>query len=374
MERREFLKRAGVLGGAAALPAIPGEGAAAAPVRVGMIVEPGAAHLQYYFESVAAADGVERVAVADASGQLVGQARRQLGTHGPGLATFRDPGEMLRAFEPRVVVVSLAADHAPAAIRVSLEAGAHVLAEKPACVRAQDFAPLVALAESRKLSLMLALATRTQPPAIKARELVQSGALGKIYAVDMHTIADQTRLKAAAYQRSWFASKKQAGGGHLIWLGIHYLDLAEYIMGSRIRQVAGFVANVGGQPIDVEDAAVAALQFEGGAVGTLHSGYYLDRDYHTGIVVWGSEGWVRFDHTAGSAVEWYSTNPGSTQGIQRWAYRADSVAAYPAIVQNAVSAARGLEAPIITGRQCLHVLEVVFGIYRAAETGRAQTV
>jgi UDP-N-acetyl-2-amino-2-deoxyglucuronate dehydrogenase len=233
---------------------------------------------------------------------------------------------------------------------------------------------MVELAEARRLNLMLALATRTQAPALKARELVQSGALGKIYGVDMHMIADQTRLKAPAYQRSWFSFKKRAGGGHLIWLGIHYLDLAEYVTGCAVREVGGFVGNVGGQPIEVEDAAVVMLRFDSGAVGTLHSGYYLDSGYHTGIVVWGSDGWLRFDLTAGTALEWHSTRPGSAPGVQRLEHKADSAAAYPAIVRNAVRAARGLEAPIVSGRQCLHVLRVVSAIYRAAETGTTQTV
>src|SRR6266446_6244773 len=99
--------------------------------------------------------------------------------------------------------------------------------------------------------------------------------------------AFQTRLKQPEYQRARYASKSRAGGGHLMWLGIHYLDLIQYISGDRIRQVTGFARNVGGTPIDVEDAAVVALQFAGGSVGTLHSGYYLDRGYHTRIMVWG---------------------------------------------------------------------------------------
>src|SRR5260370_1397819 len=73
------------------------------------------------------------------------------------------------------------------------------------------------------------------PAAMKARELIQSGMLGKLYGVDMYTIADQTRLKNPEYQRAWYASKSRAGGGHLMWLGIHYLDLIQYISGDRIR-------------------------------------------------------------------------------------------------------------------------------------------
>ena len=93
--------------------------------------------------------------------------------------------------------------------------------------------------------------------------------------------------EAARISKSWFASRAQAGGGFLIWLGIHWLDLVPFISGDRIRQVCGFARNVGGQPIEVEDAAVLALQFDKGMVGTMHSGYYLDRGDHNHCKIWG---------------------------------------------------------------------------------------
>ena len=49
---------------------------------------------------------------------------------------------------------------------------------------------------------------------------------GKIFGVEMHMVADQTRLTRPGYGERWEASKARAGGGHLIWLGIHWLDLA----------------------------------------------------------------------------------------------------------------------------------------------------
>jgi predicted dehydrogenase len=65
-----------------------------------------------------------------------------------------------------------------------------------------------------------------------------------------------------------------------------------YISGSRIRDVAALTANVGGQPIDTEDSAVVALRFDNGILGTLTSGYYLNRGYHSLLKIWGSGGWV----------------------------------------------------------------------------------
>ena len=49
----------------------------------------------------------------------------------------------------------------------------------------------------------------------------------------MHTVADQKRLTDPAYHDRWEASVERAGGGHLIWLGIHFLDMASFITGGR---------------------------------------------------------------------------------------------------------------------------------------------
>jgi predicted dehydrogenase len=121
---------------------------------------------------------------------------------------------------------------------------------------------------------------------LETRHLVQSGEIGRPYGMDLQIVADQTRLTSPAYHKAWIAQKTRAGGDHLIWLGIHWLGLAMYVSGSRIRQVAAFTAKVGGQPIDTEDSAVVALRFDNGVLGTLTAGYYLDRGYHSLLKMW----------------------------------------------------------------------------------------
>lgn len=150
------------------------------------------------------------------------------------------------------------------------------------------------MADSKHRHLMLAFANRLSPPVKKARELIQAGSLGKLYGASIHYVADQARLAGKEYQQSWFASKSRAGGGHLLWLGIHYVDTVQHITGQRIQQVCGFARNVGGQPLDVEDAAAMAFTFGNGMVGTLHSGYYLDRGKQCLVTVWGSNGWLQW--------------------------------------------------------------------------------
>jgi predicted dehydrogenase len=257
---------------------------------------------------------------------------------------------------------------APPVIAAALDAGAHVLAEKPACIRVEDFAPLVAKAKSRNRQLVLALANRIDPVVLHARTLVQEGRIGRILGQELHIVADQTRLTRPAYHDTWFAKKERAGGGHLIWLGIHWLDLAMYMTGSRIRTVAAFTANVGRQPITAEDSAVVTLRFDNGTLGTMTSGYYLDRGYHSMIKIWGTEGWMEMRRHTGPALEWYSG--GRLHRIER----VEGPSGYTPFVQRIARACAGLESAPLNADDSLTALKVVFAAYRSAETGAAVAI
>src|SRR5581483_11203356 len=178
---------------------------------------------------------------------------------------------------------------------------------------------LVRKAQQNHRHLMLALANRVHAPVQEARRLLQKNQLGKIYAVEIHLVADQTRLTREAYRNSWQCQRKRAGGGHLAWLGIHWLDLALFITGLRVLQVAGFAGVVGGQPIDIEDSAAVALQFSNRSFVTMTSGYYLDRGYHSHLQIWGEHGWLRMAAIEDAPLEWYNSRDKQPQ-VQLFKY------------------------------------------------------
>lgn len=343
-------------------------------IAVGVITHAQGAHLGAYFESLAQAPEVESVVLADPD--LATQPAAEKALAGKLKKSYRDAGEMLRESKPAMALVSMEAALAPAAIDAALEAGCHVFAEKPSCVEVEDFAKLLRKANSKHLHLMLALANRLHPSVVEARRLVQAGKLGRIYGMNAHIIADQTRITREEYRKSWVAIKARAGGGHLIWLGIHWLDLLLHVTGQKVQDVTALTGVVGGQPIDVEDAAAVALRLNGGALGTLLSGYFLDKSYNSHIQIWGQHGWLRMAVTEELPLEWYST-VGATEAapaqVQRYEYPAGS-RGYAPFVRAAVRACAGLEEPPITGEDCLHVLRTIFAGYDSAASGRTQHV
>lgn len=340
-------------------------------IKVGVITNAEGAHLGAYLPALAQTAEANVVVLADPSGRITAQAEKALGAKLKG--TYKDAGEMLRKEQPAMALVSLEARLAPPAIDAALEAGCHVFCEKPSCVRAEDFAALVRKAESKHRHLMLALANRVHAPVQEARRILRDGLLGKVYAVEVHLVADQTRLKRPPYRKEWYCIKARGGGGNLVWLGIHWLDLALFITGLKVKQAAGFAGVVGGQPLDIEDSAAVALRFDNGTFGTMTAGYYLDKGYQSHIQIWGEHGWLRLASFEDSPLEWYSTRGTKEPKVQRFEY-AGGQRGYTPFVRAAVRASAGQEPPPITGAEGLHVLQTIFAFYKAAQTGQTQNV
>ena len=332
-------------------------------IKVGFLTNSSGAHVGAYLNALRDTDACNAVVLADPDGKWANEAKKVLGDKLKG--TYRDYKQMLSREKPVMSIVTMEAGLAPPVIDLVLEHGCHVFAEKPACVRTEDFAPLINKADSKHLYVMFALANRLNPEFIAARRLIADGAIGKIYGIDTHLVADQTRLTNAGYRAQWYAQKERAGGGHLVWLGIHWLDLIQNLTGANITEVNGFIANVGGQPIDIEDSATATLRFDNGTLGTFTSGYYLKRGYHSGIKVWGSEGWLHLQQMLDQPLHWISNKGENAGNVQTWKGNKQP-RGYAPFVRACIEACANDTEPPISNADSLRAVQVVYSIYTAA--------
>lgn len=340
-------------------------------IDVGLITEPTASHRTGYLDVLASCAGVRSVAVVDPTENTFEDSKRRLGDRYQG--GFKDARQMLAAVHPELTIVTTEGHHAPAAVTAALEADSHVLTEKPSCTTLAQFEQIARLAEQRQRHVMLAMATRSSAAIKKARQLIAAGTIGKPYSVNLVWVADQTRLTTPEYHQSWLADRRRAGGGKLIYHGVHYLDVIQHLLGEPIGELNGFIQNVGGQPIEVEDSAVVCFRFASGATGTLNTGYYLDAGKQSEIRVWGSHGWLRLEHLERRPLQWYSTRPDARRGVQQFEY-AGEAGLYSLFFQDAIDAVRHGTPPPISTRESLRALRTVFSAYRAVESGRTQTV
>jgi predicted dehydrogenase len=338
-------------------------------IPVAIVTNREGTHLDQWLPSLAAIEEVESVSLVDPSGAFADPARKALGKKFR--AVHKEAGEMYRRARPALTIVSLEPRQSPPAIDAALDAGCHVLSEKPGCVRVQDFEPLVKKAQASHKHLMLVMANRTHAPVQEARRMIRKGQLGRIYGVEIHIVADQTRLTQKAYRDSWQCSRARGGGGHLAWFGIMWLDLAMYITDLRVEAVAGFMGVVGGQPIDVEDAAVLSLKFNRRCFGTMTSAYYLDRGVQSHIQIWGEHGWLKLATVEEQPMQYYLSHNVKEPRVQEYTYPRGQ-RGYTPFLRSAVRASAGLEDPPMTSTECLTLLRTVYGFYQAAQTERVQ--
>ncbi|MCB0110480.1 MAG: Gfo/Idh/MocA family oxidoreductase [Caldilineaceae bacterium] len=178
---------------------------------------------------------------------------------------FLDHRQMLAETKPDVTVV-LTPHPFHAAIAIdALNAGSHVLVEKPMAVQVRDADAMIAAAAKNNRLLAVNFQQRFRPEVEAARHLIQSGQLGEIQRVTQV----EPWLRTVAYYKSagWRGTWKGEGGGVLMNQAPHSLDLLCHLAGMPKRVVAW--NRTVRHSIEVEDSSMAMLEWENGALGSI---------------------------------------------------------------------------------------------------------
>ena len=187
-----------------------------------------------------------------------------------------------------VVIATPHADHAEA-VRLSLEAGKHVLCEKPLTVRADDARALATLADESRLRLATGLNHRFYPPVRDALDLAGSWAIGRVEGVR----AEIGHLASPEFLQSWHTEVARSGGGTLMDNGPHACDLIRRFLGEVVL-AKGFVRQDVQLPGGCESEAHALFRNHDNAVAELHASWALRAGYLT-VEVRGSEGFLKVE-------------------------------------------------------------------------------
>jgi len=155
--------------------------------------------------------------------------------------------------------------HAPQTI-AALNAGVHVMVEKPMAMNAQEAEQMIEAADKSGATLMVAHCWRFDPDVLWLKE--QSAKLGKIIrtkGIGVHTHWGPS---------GWFTQKEFAGGGALADMGIHALDTARFLLGdpkpvSVYAKIGTYYKN-----FDVDDTGIIIVEWDNGATSYIESGWW----------------------------------------------------------------------------------------------------
>ena len=185
--------------------------------------------------------------------------------------TTTDLASVLGRQQILFVVGALRNDLGPPIFIRALEAGKHVITDKPIGKTAVESAQVAAVAKRERRKLGVFYQNRSLPPIQDARRIVEQGLIGDLVSVEMRMVTTQVQVRNP---RHWLFNQDKAGGGILSWLGCHYIDQILNITQDEIVSVAAQVATRSGEDIDVEDVAALSLRIR------LRRGRHASRRLH----------------------------------------------------------------------------------------------
>lgn len=268
--------------------------------------------------------------------------------------------------------------HAPVSIEC-LDAGKHVLVEKPIAATLEEAEAMIEAAKKAGVVLMVAENEVYSPLYRKVRDLIAEGIIGKPALVQMTRGAYAT--EDYKQNRPWFLDAKRAAGGMMMSGGIHDVEKLRMIIG-EISAVQAVQAPRRCPEMGADDTAVAVLRFENGAVGTM----IQSNSYKNGITAAGEEiHRLRIDGELGS-IEAVGTHGGR---IRIFSEKKDVVPEGSFVESEIVVPAEDTfhleiahfldclesgQSPITAGGKMRRSLQIILGAYRSMEDGGTQVL
>ena len=289
--------------------------------------------------------------------------------------------------DPDVDAVDICAPnflHSPFAVK-AFEAGKHVFCEKPDAVNVEGIEKMKEASEKANKVLMVMRNNRHHAYTKALKKLAEQGEFGTIYCGRCGWV----RRRGIPGKGGWFTTKEQSGGGPLIDLGVHMIDLAIYLMGNpRPVSVTGCVysnfADDTSKPtsksarygevkkdgiFDVEDQAMGFIKFENGACLQVDFSWAAnieatDANY---VELRGTKAGLKWKNS-GAKAKIFKEENGEQTDIDITADT--SVGGHEANLRHFVDVVLRGAAPDYTPQQGIDMIKILCAIYRSAETGR----
>ena len=292
---------------------------------------------------------------------------------------FTDYRKMFsRAGKPGLEAVSVAlpnALHAPVTI-AAFKAGLHVLCEKPMAMNAGEARRMISAADKARRKLMINLSYRFTQQSQALKRAVDSGVLGKVY----FARTAWHRRRGIPGFGGWFGQKKLAGGGPIIDLGVHRLDLAMWLMGSpwpvsvsgsTFGHLGRRLAREQGKRFDVEDLGCALVRFDNGATLILEASWAGFGEKQEDMIthLYGTTGGL-VQRNVGEGYEFGAFVYTERDGAMWQQKLQQPTCPCPTAGSEFTDAVLDGHATPTTGRDGLAVQIVLDAIYRSAELGK----
>lgn len=336
-------------------------------VRVGIIGSGFVAEL--HAEALKRVPGAELVAVASPT---PGRAEAFAARHGI-TRSFADYRALLAQAQVHMITIACPNDlHAEVTIAAA-QAGVHVVCEKPLCLSLPEADAMIAACRQAGVKLMYAEELLFAPKYVRAKHLVDEGALGEVYMVK------QGECHYGPHS-DWFWDVDRSGGGVLMDMGCHSVELGRWIYGKeRPVSVYGHLGRFAHQDrTRGEDHSICIVEYEGGRIAIAENSWARTGGIDDRAKIYGTRGLTIADLIRGNALTTFS-EPGYGYAVEKapetkgWTFTSFEETwnyGFPQEFQYFVDCVANDLEPLETGEDGRAVLEILCAAYQSARVGQ----
>jgi len=286
---------------------------------------------------------------------------------------FTDYRELLKLDEVDVVSIGVP-NYLHARITVdAAEAGKHVIIEKPLCMNLREADEMISACRKAGVKLMYAEELCFAPKYVRAKELIDEGAIGKLYLV-------KQAEKHFGPHSAWFWDVNKSGGGVLMDMGCHAFQFFRWICNNApVKSVYCHLSNYVHKDLTKgDDNSIAIVEFEGGVIGIAEDSWARRGGMDDVAEFYGSEGVIYADLLKGSSLLVYSER-GYGYAVEKapttkgWSFAMFEEIwnyGFPQEMAHFIECIKEDKKPLVTGEDGKIVLEIIFAAYESAKSGK----
>ncbi|OGX68660.1 MAG: dehydrogenase [Paenibacillus sp. RIFOXYA1_FULL_44_5] len=247
--------------------------------------------------------------------------------------------------------------------------GAHVLVEKPMAVSEEEAQAMIAAADQNNVFLMVGHNQRLMPPHVKAKEILETGKLGKVLTFRTSFGHPGPEGWSIDGRDSWFFRKPEAVIGALGDLGVHKSDLIRWMLNDEVAEVSAFVDTLHKEDTEIDDNATCLLRMKSGAIGTLIASwtYYKGEDNST--VLWCENGVMKIGtHPEDQVIVEYRN--GSVERHKVGAIATNAKQTTSGVIDEFIDSIVANHPPRISGEEGMRSLNVILAALESQKNGK----
>jgi len=251
----------------------------------------------------------------------------------------------------------------------ALNAGKHVLCEKPMATSSEEAKAMMAARQKAGKVLMIGHNQRLAPLHVKAKQLVTDGVIGRIVTFRTSFSHPGPETWSIEGPTGWFFDKKQAFVGSMGDLGVHKADLLRWLLGEEIVEVAAMVEHLYKPMGNVDDNAVCLLRAASGALGTLTASWTHNPGEDNATTLYGDKGILRLGSDPNFSVI-VELATGEKQFIQAGKIQTNESGGQSdtGVIKAFINSVQTGNEPPITGEDAFKSLAVILACLKSSET------